>query len=207
MSTVIPTVTASNNDEYREQITVTEFSSRVHIDLADGVFATKSISPSDIWWPDNITADVHLMYEDPYPELSPLVALKPSLIILHAEAKTDLLQAVQYVKQHFVKVGLAVLQETQIESIRELVSELDHVLIFSGNLGSFGGTADSALLQKVAAIRAIKPTIEIGWDGGINIDNIRMLADGGIDVLNVGGSIQRANYPENAYRDLRRQLL
>jgi ribulose-phosphate 3-epimerase len=61
---------------------------------------------------------------------------------------------------------------------------------------------DEKLLAKVGKVKAINPNVEIGWDGGANVDNVRLLADGGIDVINVGGAIQRSEDPEEAYATL-----
>jgi ribulose-phosphate 3-epimerase len=76
------------------------------------------------------------------------------------------------------------------------------VLLFGGDLGHQGGAADMSVLQKVDDIRAINPTIEIGWDGGINAENAPLLVEGGIEVLNVGGFIQHADDPKAAYESI-----
>ncbi len=59
------------------------------------------------------------------------------------------------------------------------------------------------LLTKVRQLRKLKKDIEIGWDGGINQDNAKKLILGGVDVLNVGGSIQKAGSPAKAYATLK----
>jgi ribulose-phosphate 3-epimerase len=59
------------------------------------------------------------------------------------------------------------------------------------------------LLNKVTELRKLKPELEIGWDGGINVDNAKQLSEGGVDVLNVGGAIQKAEDPKAAYDKLR----
>jgi ribulose-phosphate 3-epimerase len=206
MSVICPTVTAKTVDEYREQLeTITSFSSRIHIDLGDGIFTTHLIDISDIWWPSGVSADVHLMYEKTNDALHALAALKPNMVIIHAESH-DPFGAIDYLRQHSITVGITLLQDTSVLEAHELIKLSDHVLVFSGSLGSFGGHVDYSLLSKVKAIRDIQPDIEIGWDGGINTDNVRTLVDGGVDVLNVGGAIQKANHPENAYRDLVRQF-
>ena len=89
-----------------------------------------------------------------------------------------------------------------IRNVIPLIESADHVLIFSGDLGHFGGHADLAMLRKVADVKAIHPGVEIGWDGGANADNVAELAAGGIDVINVGGAIQRADDPQSAYDTL-----
>lgn len=54
-------------------------------------------------------------------------------------------------------------------------------------------------LEKIRIIRSINSSLEIGWDGGINIDNAFSLVQGGVDVLNCGGAIQNNADPKAAY--------
>ena len=60
------------------------------------------------------------------------------------------------------------------------------------------------LLKKIDFIKDRHSDIEIGWDGGINDQNIAHLAAGGVDVFNVGGFIQNSADPEHAYKVLSR---
>lgn len=206
MSFICPTVTAYTVDEYRDQMdAIRGFSNYVHVDLGDGYFTTKMVEIADVWWPDHITASIHLMYEEPLRALPELLTLNPDMVIIHAEARDAALMLGQ-LRENNVRAGVSLLQGTSVDSVADLVRLSDHILIFSGSLGSFGGQVDFSLLRKVKEVKSIAPDIEIGWDGGVNLDNVRKLADGGIDVLNVGGAIQKANHPENAYRDLTRQL-
>lgn len=204
---ICPTVTAATLDEYNEQIATLEpFACRIQIDLGDGQFTTALVDMADVWWPKTFDPDIHLMHAQPRPALTSLLGKKPRMIIVHAEAD-DVADAIAYVREHAVLVGLAILPETSVESIRHLLPLCDHILIFAGKLGSFGGVADMSMLAKVGEIRSIKPAIEIGWDGGANIENVTRLIEGGIDVVNVGSAIQKANMPENAYRALVRKTM
>lgn len=207
---ICPTITASNAQDYYDQIErVTQFTKRLHIDLADGIFTpNKLLDINDIWWPGGMTADLHIMYQNPLDILKTVIALRPQLIIVHAEADGKYVDLVKTVKAHGIEVGLAILPGTEVEDVASVLDETDHVLIFSGNLGHQGGsTADLALLSKVAAIRALKPTIEIGWDGGVNLDNALQLIDGGVDVLNAGSFIQAADNPTAAYWSLKNEVM
>lgn len=207
MGSICPTVLASTLDDYREQMeTVAAFASRIQIDLGDGDFTTRSVAAAEAWWPDAVQADIHLMHQEPLEAVKVLVQKKPHMIILHAESDGDIEGTLTYIQQRHILAGIALLQTTSVAATRSLIARADHVLIFSGSLGSFGGTADLSLLGKVPQIRALKDDIEIGWDGGANSDNVRRLSEGGIDVINVGGAIQKAARPENAYRALRRQV-
>lgn len=207
MSVVCPTVTAYTVDEYSEQIaTIESFARRIHIDLGDGDFAKRTVDIKDVWWPKQIRADIHLMYRYPEQVLAELIATAPAMVTIHAEASGDLAGCIQHLHKHGIRAGIALLQKTTVESAHELIELSDHVLLFSGSLGSFGGTADLSLLRKVKQLHAINPSLEIGWDGGISTENATQLVAGGIEVLHVGGAIQKANHPENVYRELERQL-
>jgi ribulose-phosphate 3-epimerase len=102
-----------------------------------------------------------------------------------------------------IKAGLALLQDTPVHYVEQIVHSFDHVLIFSGNLGHHGGTANLELLSKVHEVRALHPEAEIGWDGGISEQNARQLVEAGVDVLNVGGFVQQADDAIAAYATLK----
>ena len=210
MAIICPTVTVETNDPhaFRTQLErVSEFASRIHIDLMDGKFApTKSVNPIQVWWPETVEVDIHLMHVRPAEHLETLVSLHPRMVILHAESEGDIGAVMAHLQRFGIKVGIAFLQHTSIDTHQELVSQADHVLIFGGNLGHFGGTADLSLLSKVAEIKTLNPTAEIGWDGGIHEGNIKELIQGGIDVLDVGGFIQRSERPRQAFQKLESYL-
>ena len=75
-------------------------------------------------------------------------------------------------------------------------------MVFCGNLGYYGGKASLMQLEKVRLIRNIHPDVEIGWDGGANLENAFSLAQGGVDVINCGGAISQAADAAQAYQQL-----
>lgn len=205
MAAVCPTVTAYDESTYRQQMElVTSFAKRIHIDLMDGDFApTTSPSPDKIWWPPGVMADIHVMYRQPEPYLARFVTLQPHLVIIHAEAEVDHAGFAAQLHEAGIKAGLALLQETSVSQVQPLLNSFDHVMIFSGNLGHHGGSkVDFSLLDKARRIHQLRPDIEIGWDGGVNDQNAKRLAAGGIDALNVGGFIHNATNPADQYNQL-----
>lgn len=206
MISICPTITAETPDEYRAQMERVEpFATRLHVDVADGQFAPrKLINFSDIWWRGNRTIDLHVMYERPLEHAEILLALQPRLIIVQAEADGNFLNFSKHLRAHGIEIGVALLPRTTVETIKPALEFIDHVLIFSGNLGYQGGSeADLGLLDKVKQIRGLKPQIEIGWDGGVNDRNITQIAQAGVDVINVGGFIAGADDPAQAYVTLK----
>lgn len=184
---------------------VEQFASRIHIDVADGLLAPRKLIGLDrLWWPGNVVADLHMMYERPFDHTELLQALHPQLVIVHAEAKGDFYHFSYQMHLHGIEVGVALLPATPVSRIAAALGNIDHVLVFSGNLGYQGGsTADLSLLTKVKELHTAKPTLEIGWDGGVNDHNAVELATAGVDVLNVGGFIHAAKEPANAYAKLK----
>jgi ribulose-phosphate 3-epimerase len=203
-ATICPTVLASTPEEYRQQMErLAHFAVRVHIDLADGIFApTKTIGVDDVWWPGGMRADLHVMYKQPFKHARLFIDLQPQLVIVHAEAEGNFVEFAELAHWHGIEVGVALKHETSPDAIAPALQYVDHVLVFSGNLGHFGGQADQRLLSKVLHLKNMKPSLEIGWDGGINDQNATLLAAGGVDVLNTGGYIQHAPNPRAAYEKL-----
>lgn len=201
---ICPTVTARSTEEYTEQMQrLTSFVTRIHIDLADGIFTPVKLTPiRDVWWPTGVHADIHVMYKEPFRHAKELISLRPQLIIVHAEADGDFIGFANQAHEAGIAVGVALKPETMPAVIVPALDFIDHVLVFSGHLGHFGGQADTHLLTKVLHLKQQKPSLEIGWDGGINAKNAAILAAGGVNVLNTGGFIQHAADPQAAYEQL-----
>ncbi len=206
MPIICPAILAENDDQYKSQIhNIAKIAHRIQIDLTDGEFASpKTILPTAAWWPVGLRADFHLMYEHPVSAINEALKHKPNLIIVHAEASGNFKNVVELCHGRDVRVGVALLPATPPEAIFPAVRLIDHVLIFSGELGSYGGQADTSLLSKAKILKERNAALEIGWDGGISDQNVSELVSGGVDVLNVGGFIQKSDDPEKAFTSLER---
>ncbi|PJE65016.1 hypothetical protein COU91_03925 [Candidatus Saccharibacteria bacterium CG10_big_fil_rev_8_21_14_0_10_47_8] len=206
MAVVCPAILADSLDQYHQEMErVAHFAQRIQIDLTDGMFAASTtVKPEQVWWPVGIMADFHLMYKNPLPAAQIILEHRPHMIIVHAEAEGNFMEVVGYCKSLEVKVGVALLPATAPRVIIPALEIIDHVLIFSGDLGNYGGRTNLDLLAKIGPLKTAKPNLEIGWDGGINDQNISQLVGGGVDVLNVGGFIQKSEDPLHAFESLQR---
>lgn len=205
---ICPTVTASTPEEYQQQMEqVIGFSRRLHLDVSEGLFTpVKLVDIDQLWWPANVFADVHVMYQDPFPHMPLLFDLAPQLIIVHAEAEGNFIDFAEAAHARGIQVGVALLPKTMPQVIEPALPWIDHVLIFSGDLGYFGGQANTHLLTKVLYLKQKKPQLEIGWDGGVSDKVAHVLAAGGVDVLNTGGFVHKAADPQAAYDSLVRAV-
>lgn len=208
MSQIVPTIMAETIDQLRESSNrVQPFARRVHIDISDGEFApTFLINETQLFWPQGWEVDIHAMVARPSEHLAQLIQLKPSLVILHAETQEDILLHLAALKQAGIKAGVALLKTTVPATVEAAIKAADHVMIFSGDLGKFGGTASMMQLEKVRLVKKIKPEVEIGWDGGVNVENAYTLTQGGVDVLNVGGAIANSQVPADTYNELVKEI-
>jgi len=208
MAEVAPTITTETLDEYKASIDMlTPFASRVHVDVSDGEFTPNFLlGEGQLFWPTEWEVDIHAMLKRPSEHLAQLIALKPSLIVFHAEIEEDRAAIINQIKAAGIKAGIALLKTTVPSEIADIIKLVDHVLIFSGDLGKQGGTASLMQLEKVRLVKAINPSAEIGWDGGVNIENAYTLAQGNVNVLNVGGAISHAEDPGVAYAALTKEI-
>lgn len=208
MAQIVPALTVETLDQYKEASEkIGPFASRVHIDVSDGEFApTFLLTESQLYWPSSWEVDVHAMVARPSEHLAAILQLKPTLVIFHAEVEEDLLPIFAQLKEAGVKSGVALLKTTVPLTCEALIAAVDHVMIFSGELGYHGGTASMMQLEKIRLVKKIKPNVEIGWDGGVKVDNAYTLARGGVDILNVGGEIANATDPIATYNELVKEI-
>ncbi len=201
---IVPTILSDNKQEYREQVErINAFTRRVQIDVADGTFApNETLDITNVWWPKNWEADLHLMAAKPSEYVDTILKLSPSLCILHAEASEDLLPTFETLKNAGIKVGVGLLPSTYPGNVKHYIEAADHVLIFAGHLGVQGGQADMMQMEKIPLVRNMKPEVEIGWDGGANISNVRALAHADLDVINVGSAITLSPNPAETFQEL-----
>lgn len=204
MASIVPTILTNDPTVYQQQAGLyPQFAKRIQIDISDGEFvAVPTVTESNIALPQNVMVDLHMMVLRPSEHLQQIIALKPSLVIFHAEAAENLLESINELKKAGIKTGVAMLKSTYPGRIRAYIEVVDHVMIFAGELGKQGGTADMLQTEKVSLIRAIRSDVEIGWDGGANMKTIRAIAHADIDVVNVGSAIAKAQDPAAAYGEL-----
>lgn len=206
MAKVVPSLTAETPDEYAAQIDrVKPFAQRIHVDTADGVFVPRRLlGLSQVYDIEGVPMDLHLMVSHPESQLQHVVSLQPSLVIIHFESEVDHRNFIREMHESGIKVGLAIKPETTIEQVKDLLPEVDHLLVFTGgHLGYYGGELQVECLDKIAQARGIKPDLEISVDGGVNQETARLAVDAGADILTCGSFIQQAADPEMAYEAVR----
>ena len=201
MAIVAPTINAISSEDYARRINnVKAFAKRLHIDVGDGVFTdVKTCGLRQVYDIDGVPFDLHLMMTHPESQFDDIVSLLPQLVIVHYEAPFDRQAFFKDLRNLEIKVGLAINVETTIDQVKDVLTDIDHLLVFTGRLGHNGGEFRADCLEKIGQARLINPNLEIGVDGGLNQETSRQAIEAGADILDVGSFIQDADDPDIAY--------
>lgn len=129
------------------------------------------------------------------------------IISVHAEACDHLHRNIQQIKGLGAKAGVALNPHTSIQSLENVIDQIDLICVMSVNPG-FGGQKfiektykKVELLKKMIQNSGSKALIEI--DGGVNQDNARALMDAGADVLVAGNFVFSSSNPKDVIQRLK----
>lgn len=176
----------------------------VHIDVMDGVFVPnisfgfpvlKAIRKAT-----KKCLDVHLMIVCPERYVERFVEAGADIVTFHYEAVEDVKAVAAMIRKAGAKAGVSIKPATQPEVLRELLAEVDMVLVMSVEPGFGGQSFMPESLDKVRTLRgmAVEQGLEllIEVDGGISSHNARLLFDAGADALVAGNAVFGAPDPE-----------
>lgn len=181
-----------------------------HIDVMDGVFVPNisygmSII-SQIRTQAKKPLDVHLMIVEPERYIEQFHRCGAEILTVHAEASTHLHRTVQEIKSHGMKAGVALNPHTPVQSLEDILPELDVVLLMSVNPG-FGGQA--FIEHSVEKVRKLRQLIQdthshtlIEVDGGVNYETGKRLAEAGADALVAGSFVFHSAAPLETIKGL-----
>lgn len=177
----------------------------VHIDVMDGIFVP-SISfglpvISSIRKVTDKTFDVHLMIEEPVRYIKEFVKAGADIITVHCEACKHLNRTIQTIKEEGVKAGVVLNPSTSLRELDYVLEYVDMVLLMSVNPGFGGQKYIDNVTGKIKDLKAIRDErnldFEIEVDGGITLDNAKMVIDAGADVLVAGSAVFNGDKEKN----------
>ena len=178
------------------------FTDFVQIDLMDGAFVpSRSITPEELV---NIKPDIsweaHIMANEPEKFLHFLKDAGASRIIFHYEATDDHKRVIKTARSLELGVGIALSPSTPGDALKNLFSLIDCVLFMAVNPGYYGAKFIPEVLSKVKAFRQQYSNIEIGIDGGVKEDNLKLIVNSGVNSVCVGSAIFLSESPAQSYR-------
>lgn len=183
----------------------------LHIDIMDGVFVPNlSFGPPVLQYVAklcNKPLDVHLMVVNPMNYIDAVKSLGARIMNIHYEAETHLHRAVMQIKEAGMMAGVTLNPSTPVMMLKDIIADLDLVLLMSVNPGFGGQKFIHHTVEKVRELRELieatgsKAIIEV--DGGVNVETGKLLADAGADALVAGNAVFKADSPQDVISALR----
>lgn len=168
-----------------------------HVDVMDGVFV-----PNISFGMPVIKAikkhakkplDVHLMIVEPDKYIKDFKAAGADILTVHYEACPHLHRTVSAIKSEGLKAGVALNPHTPVSLLRDIIQDIDLVLIMSVNPGFGGQKFIRNTLLKVQEVKALATEkdadVVIEIDGGVGLDNAKVLVECGANALVAGNSV------------------
>lgn len=182
-----------------------------HIDIMDGVFVPNISYGMPVLQAmkkhTKKTLDVHLMIIDPDRYIKDFAEIGADILTVHYEACTHLHRTLQAIKAEGMKAGVAINPHTSVDLLKDIIKDIDLVLIMSVNPG-FGGQSfientfnKVQRLKEIIAMNNASTLIEI--DGGVTDKNAAELAKAGADVLVAGSFVFKAKDQPQTIKNLK----
>lgn len=183
-----------------------------HVDIMDGVFvpnisfgfpvmaAIKKYAQKPL--------DVHLMIVHPEHYIAQFAEAGAAVITVHYEACTHLHRVVQSIHAAGCKAGVALNPHTPVSLLKDILPDLDLVLVMSVNPGFGGQQFIPNTLNKVKELRTmaalLNPDLLIEVDGGVGLHNLEVLIQSGANVFVAGNAVFAAASPQDMIADMKK---
>src|SRR5215467_8308568 len=170
---------------------------RIHVDVMDGHFVPNiAIGAPIVQSLRRITQlpmETHLMISDPDSFLDEFAEAGSTSFLVHWEGNNNLHRTVQRIKALGKRAGVAINPATSAAVLKEILPDLDQVLVMTVNPGFGHQPFIHNTLPKIRRvgrmIERMRPECELEVDGGIDEATAQLTVDAGANVLVVGSSI------------------
>ena len=162
----------------------------IHVDLMDGLYVEEKNFTIEEVLNDlkNTTKplDIHLMVKEPLNYLKDLITLNNIwMITFHLDSTSNIEETIKFIKDNYIKVGIAVNPDESLDIIYPYINRIDYVLIMSVYPGKGGQKFILEVIDKIKELQ--DKNIYIGIDGGINEETVKYLKDLRVDNI-ISGS-------------------
>lgn len=184
----------------------------LHIDIMDGHFVPNLSFSADtvkaLRKHSKMVFDVHLMISKPEKYIDSFAKAGADIITVHCEAVDDLKAMAEKIHLLGVKAGVSVKPGTDVETIKDYITDYDLVLIMTVEPGFGGQSYMTDMNEKISRARElinnISPETDLEVDGGIGPANVEMPVNAGANVIVAGSAIFKADDAEEVIMEMRR---
>jgi ribulose-phosphate 3-epimerase len=182
-----------------------------HLDIMDGRFVPNiSFGPMIVDFfrrATRKTCDVHLMILEPEKFAEAFKKAGADILTVHYEACPHLHRNIQQIKSLDMQAGVAINPHTPVTALRDVLGDIDLVCMMSVNPGFGGQSFIPHTLQKIKELRKLinerNPEIKIEVDGGVTLENAKIILEAGADVLVAGNTVFSAADPKKVIQQLK----
>jgi ribulose-phosphate 3-epimerase len=209
---IAPSILAADFSRLADEVTALgDAPDWVHVDVMDNHFVPNLTIGlpvvESLLKHTSLPLDCHLMITDPDRWAPSYAEAGARSVTFHAEAAQAPVRLARALRSAGARAGIGIKPATPVESVADLLPELDMVLLMTVEPG-FGGQAFlDVVLPKVRRARELvrdgEHRIAIQVDGGVDDDTIGRCAEAGADVFVAGSAVYGADDPERAVRRLR----
>jgi len=182
-----------------------------HIDVMDGVFVPNISFGFPVIKSINSLSkkklDVHLMIVNPERYIQKFKSVGTDILTVHLEACNHLHRTICEIKENDMKAGVAINPHTSVNSLENVIGDIDLVCLMSVNPGFGGQKFIKNTFNKVRELNKIRNdknySFLIEIDGGVNLQNSKELVNLGADVLVAGSFVFKSQNPIETIKKLK----
>uniref|UniRef100_A0A7S2UWQ6 ribulose-phosphate 3-epimerase n=1 Tax=Fibrocapsa japonica TaxID=94617 RepID=A0A7S2UWQ6_9STRA len=148
--------------------------------------------------------DVHLMVDPVDRIIGDFADAGADYITFHPEASGHIDRSLGLIKSLGCKSGLVFNPATSLDYAKYVLDKVDIILLMSVNPG-FGGQSFIPIYDKIKQARKMIDEsgydIKLEIDGGVNVNNIKDIAEAGVDMFVAGSAILKEPRNKDAYAE------
>lgn len=177
----------------------------IHFDVMDGMFVPSiSFGMPVLKSIHNATEqvmDAHLMVQEPIRYIEAFKEAGADSVTVHLEACEDVKATIAKIRECGMGVGISICPDTKAETLKDLLADVDMVLVMSVHPGFGGQKFIPESLEKIREIRQMindqNLDVDIQVDGGIYLTNVREVLDAGANVIVAGSACFKGDAKQN----------
>jgi len=212
---IAPSILSADLSKLADEIAMLEAGGAdwIHIDVMDGRFVPNLTFGAKIIESvrklTKLPLDVHLMVVEPENYFDDFAAAGANGMSIHTEVSPHLQRQLSRIRELGCRAGAVVNPATPLTAVREVIPDMDLLLVMTVNPGFGGQKFIKGSLDKVRRARMMLSENDsnafLEVDGGIDRKTIHSVFEAGADTFVAGNAIFAAKDPQAEIEELRKR--